>query len=514
MMAPTIQQVERFRALIAARLGLHVDDAKLAGLATLLATRCGANCSAYLDALATAPLASLASLATELTVTETYFFRNIDQIKAFAAMALPERLQANPAGVPVRILSAGCASGEEPYSLAMAACERLGQGSDQLSITALDINPAMLAKAARARYTQWSLREIPEALKSRWFHSDGELFALDESIRRMVRFEARNLADDGDDCWLPASYDIVFCRNVLMYFTPANMAAAIERIATALVPGGYLFLGHAETLRGVSNDFHLCHTHDTFYYQRKSGLSAARHAAPAPAASALASAPAARHWQPGVGLADSGWIDAIDRAARRIHVLSENAPSERGAAPSPVPGTGTQPGAAAGPDLARARAYLHSERYDRTLEQIGSLALEHADDPDVLLLKAVSLTHSGALEQAEAACRQLLAQDDMNAGAHYVLALCREEAGDIAGALGHNQSAAYLDPEFAMPRLHIGLLARRHAEPESARHDLTQAMLLLQKEDPARLLLFGGGFKREALVALCRAELAALGDHA
>lgn len=492
-MQPNMQQVERLHGLVASGLGLQVDDARLA---TLLAARGGADCGAFLDLLASSPPA-LAALSPDLTVTETYFYRNIAQIQAYAGLALPERLQAGPAGAPVRVLSAGCASGDEPYSLAIAAREQLGLASGQLAITAIDINPAMLAKAARARYTPWSLREFPEPLRARWFRAEGEQFVLEDAIRRMVHFEAHNLADDDDALWQPGAFDIVFCRNVLMYFTPAKMAAAVERIARALVPGGYLFLGHAETLRGVSNDFHLCHTHDTFYYQRKPCLAAPAHALPPQVLPEPVPAAAP-------GLADTAWVDAIGQASQRIHALSATAPPAGGAAQA----------AAAAPDLARARAYLHSERYDRTLEQIGDLAREHADDPDVLLLKAVSLCHSGALAQAQAACRQLLAQDELNAGAHYVLALCCEQAGDIEGALGHNQSAAYLDPAFAMPRLHIGLLARRHAAPESARHDLAQAMQLLQKEDPARLLLFGGGFKREALIALCRAELAALGEPA
>jgi chemotaxis protein methyltransferase CheR len=490
---PSMELVSRFRDMIATRLGLNIDESKLGNLAKLLAARCGGDCAAYLGALATAPLEQLAALAPDLTVTETYFFRNVDQIDAFAEVALPHYLQAGEGGAPVRVLSAGCASGEEPYSLAIAARERAGVAAGRITFTALDINPAMLAKAARARYTQWSLREFPAALKGRWFRADGDGFELDPSIRRMVAFEARNLADPDPQFWRPGSFEIVFCRNVLMYFTPGQMQAAVERIACALVPGGYLFLGHAETLRGLTSDFHLCHTHGTFYYQRKPQLSA-----PQPHAPFTFPAP---HWHAMPQLNDTAWVDAIGRAAQRINVLAE------AAAPAAASAAGPRT-----PDLERARAYLHSERYAQTLEQIGGLAHEHAGDPDVLLLKAVSLSQSGALEQAEATCRQLLALDELNAGAHYVLALCREEAGDVAGALGHNQSAAYLAPDFAMPRLHIGLLARRHGDRDAARHDLAQAMVLLQKEDAARLLLFGGGFKREALVALCRAELAALGE--
>ncbi len=491
---PSAREVAQFRDLIATRLGLHFDESKLVNLAKLLALHAKGDCGAFLTYLADATLAQLAALAPELTVTETFFFRYVDQINAFAEVALPACVQAHDGARAVRILSAGCASGEEPFSLAIASRERAGVTESQVELTALDINPVMLAKAARAHYTHWSLRDFPPELKQRWFRSEGDSFVLSDSIRRMVRFENRNLADSDPAFWQLESFDIIFCRNVLMYFTPQQMQAAVERIAGALAPGGYLFLGHAETLRGLSNDFHLCHTHGTFYYRRKPHLSAPPSYTP-PAA-------VAPHWRPGEVLGDTGWIAAIADASQRIDVLAARAPPAASSAP-----------AASAPDLQRARAYLHSERYDRTLEQIGALAFEHAGDPDVLLLKAVSLSQSGALAAAEAACHQLLALDELSAGAHYVLALCREEGGDTAGAFSHYQSASYLDPEFAMPRLQAGLLARRQGRPDAARHDLAQALLLLKREDAARLLLFGGGFKREALMALCRAELTALGDY-
>jgi chemotaxis protein methyltransferase CheR len=113
--------------------------------------------------------------------------------------------------------------------------------------------------------------------------------------------------------------------------------------------------------------------------------------------------------------------------------------------------------------------------------------------------------------QAERACEQLLALDELNAGAHYLLALCREGAGDRGGAVSHDQTAVYLDPGFAMAHVHLGLLARRANDRNTARRELEQAILLLQREDASRLLLFGGGFSRDALMALCRAELSASG---
>jgi chemotaxis protein methyltransferase CheR len=122
-------------------------------------------------------------------------------------------------------------------------------------------------------------------------------------------------------------------------------------------------------------------------------------------------------------------------------------------------------------------------------------------------LEATLLTHSGRLDAAEDACLRLLLADEFNAGAHYVLALCREHAGQRERACEHDRVAAYLDPDFAMPRLHLGLLAGREGDHTAARNELQQALRLLKREDPSRLLLFGGGFNREALMALCLSKL-------
>jgi len=92
-----------------------------------------------------------------------------------------------------------------------------------------------------------------------------------------------------------------------------------------------------------------------------------------------------------------------------------------------------------------------------------------------------------------------------------LLALCRESAGDRQGAIDHDRAAVYLDPGFAMPRMHLGLMARRSGDSEDARRELAQALLLLGREEVSRLLLFGGGFTRDALIALCRAELMSAG---
>ena len=491
------EQVERFRGLIADRLGLQFDDARTAWLAEVLDRRAdasGVTTEPYLARLqAAVPPAELAALARELTVGETYFFRNIEQFAALRERVALDCMRSGGSRRCLRVLSAGCASGEEPYSIAMALHELVAGASCELQIRAVDLNPTSLEKARLARYTTWSLRETPRAMQQRWFRPDGGGVVLDDAIRTSVKFEARNLAEDDAELWQPDAYDIVFCRNVLMYFTPRSTRALVARIARALVPNGTLFLGSAETLRGLSQEFHLQHTHGSFYYQRKE----LAEQAPVPPRSAATDLAAA--------VDESGsWVEAIGRASERVRSLTgQPAPSDPTIELTPQRW-----------NLGPALELFQQERFSHALSLVRALPDEAAGDPNVLLLHAVLLAHSSQFSLAEDACRQLLAIDELNAGAHYVLALCREGLGDTRGAADSDQFAIYLDPTFAMPRMHLGLLARRAGDREAARRELGQAVTLLQREDASRLLLFGGGFRREALLSLCRAELQSCGGAA
>jgi chemotaxis protein methyltransferase CheR len=295
----------------------------------------------------------------------------------------------------------------------------------------------------------------------------------------------------------PARYDVIFCRNVLMYFTPEHAADIVQRLARALLPGGFLFLGHAETLRGLSHGFHLRHTHGTFYYQRKDVLPANDYSvAPALAYGQPAPTPAAN------GAWVDGWLQAVHASSERIRQLSDARPDQ--APPSPPAALTALLGRS---DLRQPLELLQNERFSEALESLQQSPAVDEGDPTALLLRAALLTQQGELAPAEAACRQLLALDELNAGAHYLLALCFERKEELAVAAEHARTAVYLDAGFAMPHLHLGLMARRRRDSEVARHELSQALWLLEREDPSRLLLFGGGFTRAALLNLCRSEL-------
>ncbi|HEX2009633.1 MAG TPA: CheR family methyltransferase [Roseateles sp.] len=460
--------VQRLQAVIAARLGLRFEPRQQSWLAEVLARRsqaCGDAPQHYLARLEQGPAsAELATLATELTVGETYFFRHGEQFQALRLAVLPALIAARRPQRRLRVLSAGCASGEEAYSLAICLQAQLGleRSPWDWQVQAFDLNPQVLAHAAQARYGAWSLRELPEALREPWFEALGAEVGVTAAARRGVRFEQRNLCADDPVFWQPGAFDIVFCRNVLMYLTPEAMRAALARIAGALAPDGYLFLGHAESLREPDRQFDLRQAEGCFYYQPR--------AAPAP----------------------------------RPAPMPASMPTPTPATPAP-PSMARQPPKEDAPHAALLEL-LRRERHDAALALATSLSATAPQDPTLLLPQALLLAQQGRLDAAESACERLLAlrpDAAQRAATHYVQALCLEARDDAAGAELRYRQAIRLAPRFAMPRLRLGLLARRHGRLAQMREELVQAARLLRDEDEHHLLLFGGGFGRTALLALC-----------
>jgi chemotaxis protein methyltransferase CheR len=195
----------------------------------------------------------------------------------------------------------------------------------------------------------------------------------------------------------------------------------------------------------------------------------------------------------------STWFDAIAHASQNIARLADGAMTTFQAS---TPWS-----------LEPAFDYLRSERFEDALKVLNELPKESRKDPDAELLRAAILTNSGRVAEAEIICSAVLARDGLNAGAHYVAALCHEHSGNTNSAKEFDEIAIYLDPHFAMPHLHLGLLAKKSGDPDSAKRELGRAIGLLATEDAARILLFGGGFSRDALMQLCRGELRSLGSN-
>jgi chemotaxis protein methyltransferase WspC len=182
-------------------------------------------------------------LVESVIVTETWFFRDAEPFAAFVRLVLEEWLPAHPAA-PVRVLSLPCASGEEPYSLAMVLLDA-SVAPERFQIDAIDISARALAHAARGIYGRNSFRGEDLAFRDRYFQSSREGYLLAPAVRQCVRLSRGNLLSD--DC-LPAhsSYDFIFCRNLLIYFDRLMQGLAIEKLDRRLAPSGVLFVGPVE----------------------------------------------------------------------------------------------------------------------------------------------------------------------------------------------------------------------------------------------------------------------------
>ena len=198
------------------------------------------------------------ALLNEITIGDTCFFRSQPQLDDFRQIVIPKILEAKSKFPPrrIRIWSAGCSTGEEAYTLSMLMLEESqGRLKDwNIEILATDLNERSLAYARNAIYDGYSTRNLTPYLRQKYFVPAAGLLQVRPSVRNPVTFSRLNLSDDAP-MTLMKSLDAVFCCNVLIYFDVAAKGRVIQHFFNNLLPHGYLFLGHSESLYGVNNDF-------------------------------------------------------------------------------------------------------------------------------------------------------------------------------------------------------------------------------------------------------------------
>ena len=207
-------------------------------------------------------------LINAIVVSETYFFRDHPQLRLLAEAVLPEILKEKGDDGHLSLLSAGCATGEEAYTLAIILREMLEDADAwRLRIDAVDINRHSLQKAQEAIYTDHALRETPHAYRQRYFTREGDVNRLDAGIREMVHFRHANLFDPAQTDGLCA-YDIVFCRNVLIYFDRRSAGQVMDTFYEAMNTGAFIFLGSAESVGRATSLFRMVRMEDGFVYRK------------------------------------------------------------------------------------------------------------------------------------------------------------------------------------------------------------------------------------------------------
>lgn len=265
---PPDPELVRIRDLVYQVAGIFHPDNKL----RMLLDRCGRRMKElktqtlheYFECLTIKPTrqTELVALLNEITIGETCFFRSQPQLNAMSTIVIPKVLEAK-AKFPLRrlrIWSAGCSTGEEPYTLSMLLLEEAsGRLKDwTIEILATDLNERSLAHAQKAIYGSYSTRNLTPHFRQKYFTAVGEQLQVQPAVRNNITFSRLNLSDDAPMTFMK-SLDVIFCCNVLIYFDLVSKRRVIQHFYNNLLLHGYLFLGQSESLYGVSDDFRLVH---------------------------------------------------------------------------------------------------------------------------------------------------------------------------------------------------------------------------------------------------------------
>jgi len=258
--------------------GIYQSEQKLYLLIASCARRMSAvgvgRPSEYFDRLTSRATGDveLRQLLNEITIGETYMFRHPAQLQALRDVILPQLMKSKSAiGIKrIRIWSAGCSTGEEPYTLAIFLREEFEKERQfagwNFDILATDLNSSSLDAARSGMYGEYALRNVSEVLRQKYFTqvADHKLEA-NQLLKSLIRFDRVNLSDDSKMVFLKG-IDLIFCCNVLIYFDLASKRRVVQHFFSNLVPGGYFFLGHAESLFHVDQSFQLVHFSGTTGY--------------------------------------------------------------------------------------------------------------------------------------------------------------------------------------------------------------------------------------------------------
>jgi chemotaxis protein methyltransferase CheR len=264
---------ERFREYFYRRTGIQFEPSKRYFVDKRLAERAHANgCASFREYFTMLRFETSGRewqlLVNEMTVNETYFMREDYQFDAMVRSLLPELVKRRRAGEPLRIWAVPSSSGEEAYTIAMYLLERWPQLAEwDVEIVSSDIDTRILAQAQHGLYSQRAVQHVPQAWLQKYFTREGAAWRISDTLREAVAFTRVNL-NDADDVAAYRDFDLIFCRNLLIYFDDLSRRRAAESFFDVLRPGGFICLGHSESMSRISSLFKIRKFPDAIVYQK------------------------------------------------------------------------------------------------------------------------------------------------------------------------------------------------------------------------------------------------------
>jgi chemotaxis protein methyltransferase CheR len=471
------------------------------------------NINAYFQYLSNAHTpkaqAEMERLLNLLTIGETHFFRNEAQFDALATEVLPSLIARKrevaaalgmlPAIPQLRIWSAGCATGEEAYSLAILLQELITDIERwNLLILATDINQESLARAREAIYSNWSFRE-PRALAMRtlYFKQQAKQFKLRDDIRNMVTFTRHNLIEDPYPALVnnTAAMDLILCRNVTIYFTEDTTRYVVRGFYESLAPGGWFVVGHSEPSLTIYRAFQIHNFPGALLYQKGSGSGGDFGSRQMPEKNG------AQSWTPTQGITEATLL-ATQTVAKPIP-----SPAPLPVADHPVPVVddgGALVRLIAGPG--------------RLNEQMVRLMEENlAEVPKPLRAPAYCqlarfYANSGHWQTAQHWCQEAIGHDNLCSEAYFLLSLVYEHQGRLEAAVDELRKVVYINAEEPLAHLYLAMLHRRLGRTGQAQRAFSNAIRTLSRWPPEKVVPDSNERSAQELVDVCRRLLEGLED--
>jgi chemotaxis protein methyltransferase CheR len=463
----------QFTELIVTRTGLHIPPRDVGKLQEVIAARMRylhlSEAREYFKILARDGAQNRQEweeFTGPLTTGESYFFRDQGQFALLRTRILPEIIERNRRRRSLRIWSAGCSTGEEPYSLAILVAELLPEYNNwDVFLLGTDLNKVAVEKARRGLYSGWSLRGVSQDIKARYFHPCLHGWELDARIRSLAHFRSGNLFQDT----FPSKssgvhdFDLIVCRNVFIYFDRQAVSTVLHKFAQSLNDNGYLLTGHAEVSGLPPRQLRARRFPESLVYQREQRMAALGKSRSLAQDGVIARA-SVRGSQP-QSLHDSGSV--LQRAEL---ATAKRAPLQQHAT------------------LQEAEQLVLGGNYQRAIAKLERLLQRDPDNLHALILSAQAQASLGLYEEATRQCRHAMTVDSLAVLPYYLLAHIAEHQGDLETAKALFKKALYLDPAFTPAYLELGALHEREGDTDRARKLRSIALDCLRALPPRALV--------------------------
>jgi len=447
-----------FQRYISDNAGLFLDDSKLDTLRTALLARTTAlnlkDYREYYRFISFNPRGGeeFKELMNLLTVGETYFFRDIKHFEILGKYILPEliKYKKDKGDNSIRIWSAGCSTGEEPYSIAMFLLENFTIPSLlDIEILATDVSTRALQKAREGIYTKWSLRAIDRKYSQKHFTTVENRYHLNDDIKKMVRFEYFNLIREPYPLTKMGNYwDIILCKNVTIYFKIDSTKRVIHDFYQSLRDGGSLFIGMSESLFQISDEFNLVEHDNCFLYKKIAGQ------------------------EKPTGYKREIKIPVI----KKIDVESAET------------------------CFKHAKEHLKAKHYDRAIVELGKVVRLKPQHTEARLMLADIYANEERYIEAEEECRKVIEINSLLPISHCLLGIVLGKQKRVTEAIPELKKTIYLDQDMAIAHLHLANLYYDNKEYNHSAREFKNVLRIMEKDLDTEVGLSDGGFSQEVLL--------------